>query len=98
MASSPWMIALILSTTSLGVVVPVLKEQGLTRGRYGQTLLIAALIADFVTMLLITVVVAALSHGLTLDILLIGLLFVAFFRELLGSGNGTPESPLRNGE
>jgi Kef-type K+ transport system membrane component KefB/Trk K+ transport system NAD-binding subunit len=79
LASSPWMIALILSTTSLGVVVPVLKEQGLSSGRYGQTLLIAALIADFVTMLLITVVVAALSHGLTLDILLIGLLFVAFF-------------------
>ncbi len=79
LASSPWMIALILSTTSLGVVVPVLKEQGLSSGRYGQSLLIAALIADFVTMLLITVVVAALSHGLTLDILLIGLLFVAFF-------------------
>jgi Kef-type K+ transport system membrane component KefB/Trk K+ transport system NAD-binding subunit len=79
LASSPWMIALILSTTSLGVVVPVLKEQGLSSGRYGQTLLIAALIADFVTMLLITVVVAALSQGLTLDILLIGLLFVAFF-------------------
>ncbi len=79
LASSPWMIALILSTTSLGVVVPVLKEQGLSNGRYGQTLLIAALIADFVTMLLITVVVAALSQGLTLDILLIGLLFVAFF-------------------
>ena len=30
-------------------------------------------------MLLITVVVAALSHGLALDILLIGVLFVAFF-------------------
>jgi len=79
LASSPWMIALILSTTSLGVVVPVLKEHGLSNGRYGQTLLISALIADFVTMLLITVVVAALSQGLTLDILLIGLLFVAFF-------------------
>jgi Kef-type K+ transport system membrane component KefB/Trk K+ transport system NAD-binding subunit len=79
LASNPWMIALILSTTSLGVVVPVLKEQGLSSGRYGQTLLISALIADFITMLLITVVVAALSFGLTLDILLIGLLFVAFF-------------------
>jgi Kef-type K+ transport system membrane component KefB/Trk K+ transport system NAD-binding subunit len=79
LAGSPWMMALILSTTSLGVVVPVLKEQGISSSRYGQTLLISALIADFVTMLLITVVVAALSHGLTLDILLIGLLFVAFF-------------------
>jgi len=79
LVSNPWMIALILSTTSLGVVVPVLKERGLNSGRFGQTLLIAALIADFATMLLITVVVAALSHGLTLDILLIGVLFVAFF-------------------
>ena len=76
---NPWMMALILSTTSLGVVVPVLKERGLSSGRYGQTLMIAALIADFATMLLITVVVAAISVGLTLDILLIGLLFVAFF-------------------
>jgi Kef-type K+ transport system membrane component KefB len=74
-----WMAALILSTTSLGIVVPVLKERGLSSGRYGQTLLVAALIADFVTMLLITIDVAVLSHGLTFDILLIGILFVAFF-------------------
>ena len=77
--SDIWMAALILSTTSLGIVVPVLKERGLSTGRYGQTLLVAALIADFATMLLITVDVAVLSHGLTLDILLIGVLFVAFF-------------------
>jgi len=77
--SDIWMMALILSTTSLGVVVPVLKERGMSTGRYGQTLLVSALIADFVTMLLITVDVAILSHGLTLDILLILLLFVAFF-------------------
>ncbi|HSO28025.1 MAG TPA: cation:proton antiporter, partial [Anaerolineales bacterium] len=76
---NPWMMALILSTTSLGVVVPVLKERGLSTGRYGQTLLVAALIADFATMLLITVEVAAISRGLTPEVLLIGLLFVAFF-------------------
>jgi Kef-type K+ transport system membrane component KefB/Trk K+ transport system NAD-binding subunit len=74
-----WMMALILSTTSLGVVMPVLKERGLSAGRFGQTILIAALVADFATMLLITVVVAAMSRGITPDILLIGLLFVAFF-------------------
>ncbi|MFO8035563.1 MAG: monovalent cation:proton antiporter family protein [Anaerolineales bacterium] len=79
LVDSPWMIALILSTTSLGVVVPVLKEQGLSQGRYGQTILISSLIADFMTMILITVLVTALSKGLTFDILLIGLLFVAFF-------------------
>ncbi len=79
LARNPWIMALILSTTSLGVVVPVLKERGLTSGQFGQTVLIAALIADFVTMLLITIGVAALSSGITLDILLVGLLFVAFF-------------------
>jgi CPA2 family monovalent cation:H+ antiporter-2 len=79
LARNPWMLALILSTTSLGVVLPVLKERGLSAGRYGQTLLIASLIADFATMLLITVLVAQISHGLTLDILLIAILFVAFF-------------------
>lgn len=79
MVDDPWMLALILSTTSLGVVVPVLKEHRLSTGFYGQTLLIAALIADFATMFLITVVVALLSSGLTVDILLIGFLFLAFF-------------------
>ncbi len=79
LASNPWMFALILSTTSLGVVLPVLKERGLSTGRYGQTLLVSSLIADFVTMLLITVLVAAVSRGFTLDILLISVLFAAFF-------------------
>lgn len=71
------MVGLILSTTSLGVVLPVLKERGLSAGPFGQTLLLSALLADFVTMLLITVYVTVKSRGLTLDILLVGLLFVA---------------------
>ncbi len=79
LARSPWMLALILSTTSLGVVLPVLKERGLSSGRYGQAILIAALIADFATMLLITIVVAEASQGLTLVILRLCELFVAFF-------------------
>lgn len=75
---SPWMMTLILSTTSLGVVLPVLKEKGLSSGQFGQTLLIAALIADFATMLLITIFVTVLSNGLTLEILLVGILFITF--------------------
>ena len=72
----PWMMTLILSTTSLGIVVPVLKESRMSSGRFGQTILLAALLADFLTMFLITVYVAMRSTGLTLDILLIALLFV----------------------
>jgi Kef-type K+ transport system membrane component KefB/Trk K+ transport system NAD-binding subunit len=79
LTKNPWMMALILSTTSLGVVMPVLKEGRLIGGRLGQTILIAALIADFATMTLITVLVALVSTGLTFKILLIGVLFLAFF-------------------
>jgi Kef-type K+ transport system membrane component KefB/Trk K+ transport system NAD-binding subunit len=77
MARDPWILTLILSTTSLGVVVPVLKERGLSGGLFGQALILAALVADFATMFLITVYVAIRSRGLSLDILLTGILFVA---------------------
>lgn len=76
---SPWMMALIMSTTSLGVVVPVLKEAKVINSHYGQSILVASFIADFVTMLLITVLVTLLSKGLTLDILLVFVLFLTFF-------------------
>jgi Kef-type K+ transport system membrane component KefB/Trk K+ transport system NAD-binding subunit len=82
LARNWWLMGLILSTTSLGVVVPVLKERGIIGNQFGQTVLFAALIADFVTMFLITILVAVLSQGLTLNILLVGLLFVAFFGAL----------------
>jgi Kef-type K+ transport system membrane component KefB len=72
----PWMMTLILSTTSLGIVVPVLKENRMSSSRFGQTILLAALLADFLTMFLITVYVAIRSTGLSLQILLIVLLFV----------------------
>jgi Kef-type K+ transport system membrane component KefB len=77
--TDPWMMALILSTTALGVVVPILKEAGLGQTRFGQTILLATVIADFVTMFLISVLVAVISRGLTAEILLVFLLFVAFF-------------------
>ena len=72
----PVMIALILSTTSLGVVVPVLKEKGLAPTSLGQTIILSALLADFVTMFLITIYVAVIAHGLSLKILFVGILFV----------------------
>jgi Kef-type K+ transport system membrane component KefB len=74
----PIIMALILSTTSLGIVVPVLKERNLSSTQYGQSLLVSALVADFATLLLISVAVAAISHGLTLDLLLVLLLLGAF--------------------
>jgi trk system potassium uptake protein TrkA len=74
----PWLMALILATTSLGVVVPVLKERGLMNQAYGQSLLVAAVIADFATMLLVSVYVVLNTHGLSPEVLLVLLLFGAF--------------------
>jgi Kef-type K+ transport system membrane component KefB/Trk K+ transport system NAD-binding subunit len=74
----PWLMALILSTTSLGVVLPVLKERGMTGNRYGQTLLVSSLVADFTSILLISVYVLLRSQGLTLEILLVLVLFAVF--------------------
>lgn len=72
----PWIMTLILSTTSLGIVVPVLKEKKMSSSKLGQTILLSALLADFLTMFLITVYIAIRSTGLSLNILLIGLLFI----------------------
>jgi Kef-type K+ transport system membrane component KefB/Trk K+ transport system NAD-binding subunit len=76
--SSPMLLGLILSTTSLGVVVPVLKERELTGTHFGQYILVASSIADFATLLLLTTVIAILRRGLTLDLLLIPTLLLIF--------------------
>lgn len=78
MSAGPWLMALILSTTSLGVVVPVLKERGILGTAYGQSLLVATVIADFLTMLLVSVYVIINTSGLTLELLLVLLLFGVF--------------------
>ncbi len=49
MTRNPNLTALILSTTSLGVVVPILKETELIDRPFGQLLLLSALLADFST-------------------------------------------------
>jgi Kef-type K+ transport system membrane component KefB/Trk K+ transport system NAD-binding subunit len=74
----PVLMGLILSTTSLGLVVPVLKERGELRSPYGQTLLLASLAADFATMFLISVYVIFHTSGLTLEMLVILILLGAF--------------------
>jgi Kef-type K+ transport system membrane component KefB len=77
---TPYVMALIMSTTSVGLVMPLLKERGEADSTFGQTVILSAVVADFVTMLLITVVVAFYEHHeLTLDLLVFGTLFLVFF-------------------
>ena len=74
---SPWIMALIMSTTSVGLVMPLLKERGEGDTRFGQVVILSAVVADFVTMLLITVVVTFYeSAGLKLNLLVVFTLFI----------------------
>jgi Kef-type K+ transport system membrane component KefB/Trk K+ transport system NAD-binding subunit len=80
---SPLIIGLILSTTSLGIVVPVLKERGIAPTRYGQLMLVTALIADVVTLVLLSVAFGILQKGFALQLILILsllLIFAVFLR------------------
>lgn len=79
LVSSPWLMSLVLSTTSVGIVVPTLKERGLTPTPFGQAILLSSLVADFGTMALITAVAAVLAGRSPVQVGLIGVLFVAFF-------------------
>src|SRR5215469_3702123 len=52
--SEPLLIAITLSATSLGLVVPVLKDAGQVRSEVGQSALAAASIADFAAIVLLS--------------------------------------------
>ena len=78
LARSGILMGLILSTTSLGLVVPVLKEQNLTDTFYGQTLLVCALVGDFAALLLLGLVIALVSRGPSFEILFFLILLAAF--------------------
>jgi Kef-type K+ transport system membrane component KefB/Trk K+ transport system NAD-binding subunit len=82
---SPLIIGLILSTTSLGIVVPVLKERGIVPTRYGQLMLVTALIADVVTLVLLSVAFGILQKGFALQLILI-LSLLLFFAVFLRMG------------
>ena len=79
LTSNPILLGLILSTTSLGIVVPMLKERQLTDTAYGQSILVAALISDFVTLLLLSTAIVAISQGFSPDLLLFVVLLAIFF-------------------
>lgn len=58
-----FLMTLIISTISLGVVVPTLKEAKLMNKPIGQTILLVAVIADLVTMILLAVFVSIYGEG-----------------------------------
>lgn len=69
---------LIFSTTSLGIVVPVLKEKGIIDNPFGQTMLISALFSDFSTLFLLPMVMFFVKGKMDFSILYSGILFIFF--------------------
>ncbi len=67
----PYLMMIIIATISLGVVVPVLKEQKLIETPFGQTLLLITVIADFVTMILLAIYISMLSESMGRMVLLL---------------------------
>ncbi|NUM48640.1 MAG: cation:proton antiporter [Anaerolineales bacterium] len=73
-----WMMIFVLSATSLGVLLPVLKEREVIRNPFGRLVFITAMLADFITVLGLTFYLITLDKGLSLEVFSVGLLFVAF--------------------
>ena len=78
MTRNPILMGLILSTTSLGIVMPVLKERELTGKPYGQLILLSALFADFLTLFLLGLIISVVRKGWSADLMFFGVLLAAF--------------------
>lgn len=77
----PYFMTIILATVSLGVVVPVLKEKKILETELGQTVLLIAVISDFITMILFAYYLAFKAGDTKIVIwilLLLGLVVMLF--------------------
>ncbi len=75
---TPLLVAIILCATSLGVIIPVLKDAGQVSTRFGQLVLAAGSIADFAAIILLSLFFSGEGGiGSTL-ILIAGLVLLAF--------------------
>jgi Kef-type K+ transport system membrane component KefB len=82
LVDTPLLVAVILCGTSLGVIIPVLKDVGELESRFGQLILAAASIADFGAVILLSFFFSGESGPGSTAILLavfVGLLAVTFF-------------------
>ena len=72
-------LSLILTTTSVGIIFPVLIELGLAETDYGLKILISGIIADFASIILITTFIILYISGFALQLLLLPMIFVIAF-------------------
>jgi Kef-type K+ transport system membrane component KefB len=63
LAEAPLLVAIVLATTALGVVVPVLKDAGEAASPFGQLVIAAASIADFGAIVLLSLLFSREASG-----------------------------------
>ncbi|MCK5855860.1 MAG: cation:proton antiporter [Bacteroidales bacterium] len=74
-----WYFSLIMVTTSVGIILPVLKNRGEIAGHYGQMIIIAAAVADIFSIILFSFTAFTLKHGFKIELLYIFVLFFALY-------------------
>ncbi len=72
LVDTPLLVAIILTATSLGVVIPVLKDAGQVESDFGQLVIAAASIADFGAVILLSLFFSRETSGPGGQLLLIG--------------------------
>lgn len=72
LVDTPLLVAIILTATSLGVVIPVLKDAGQVKSDFGQLVIAAASIADFGAVILLSLFFSREASGPAAQLLLIG--------------------------
>ncbi|MBN1305914.1 MAG: cation:proton antiporter [Anaerolineales bacterium] len=75
---NPHLLAFLLSATSLGVLLPILKGRGMIQTPGGQLIFLSGLLADFLTVILLTIFIIFQQNGLNLEILSLFLIFLVF--------------------
>jgi len=74
-----WFFSLILTTTFLGLILPVLKNRGETNSVYGQMVIVAAGLADVIGIVLIVITSVVIRFGFGRELYLIIAIFIVFF-------------------
>ncbi|MEP6954496.1 MAG: cation:proton antiporter, partial [Solirubrobacteraceae bacterium] len=87
LAERPLFVAIVLSATSLGVLVPVLKDAGQSGTTFGQLIIASGTIADFATVILLSLFFSREAGSATTKaVLLTGLFVVALLIGLAIAG------------
>lgn len=83
--TNSWYFALIMVTTSVGIIFPVLKNRGEIGSRFGQMMILAAAVADIFSIVLFTITAFIISKGFKIELLyILALLFVFFIFYRIG--------------